>query len=79
MYVNGQATGSALPLGLDMPSHSDPNALCYLNKDSRRHNTVQSNSTGAHPFSGVLDELAVWNRLLSPDEIANLYFRQGRL
>ena len=79
LYVNGVATGAALPLGFDMPSHSNPNALCYQNDDSRRHDVVDSNNTGGHPFNGILDELAVWNRTLSPDEILNLYLRQGRL
>lgn len=79
MYVNGEAVGSALPLGLDMPAHSNPNALCIQNSDSVRHDVRENNNTGGHPFQGVLDELAVWNRTLSDEEIMNLYLRQGRL
>ena len=80
LYINGVPTGAALPLGgFAMPAHGNANGLCFLNDDSRRHNTVESNNTGAHPLNGILDELAVWNRTLSPEEIRNLYLRQGRL
>ena len=79
MFVNGESVGSPQAISLGMPGHSNPNSLCYLNDDSRRHDAVQSNATGDHPFEGYLDELAVWNRVLSGDEIKNLYLRQGRL
>ena len=80
LYINGEVTGPALSLGgFSMPGHSNANGLCYLNDDSRRHNAVQTNATGQHPLNGILDELAVWNRTLSPAEIRNLYLRQGRL
>ena len=80
LYINGEVTGPALSLGgFSMPSHGNANGLCILNDDSRRHNTVESNNTGAHPLNGILDELAVWNRTLTPAEILNLYKRQGRI
>ncbi len=59
------------------------NISLYVNgslKDSNSSNTPNLNSnilTIARNFSGIIDEIRIWNRSLSPDEIARSYNCMG--
>lgn len=78
-YVNGALVDGPIPTNHIFPSHGDPNGICFQNRGSYRH-TGASNSGGqANYFEGVVDELGVWNRLLTNKELRLLYLRQGRL
>jgi hypothetical protein len=80
LFINGGHVDGPYPLGIDMPSHSDDNGLCFQNNDSRRHTGSDNPANGQYNFfKGVLDEVGVWNRTLTDSEILNLYNRQGRL
>ena len=79
-YVNGAKIAGPLPTGFAFPSHSNDNGLCFQNDDSFRHTGSDTQPTGQYNyFRGVVDELAVWNRLLTDQELSLLYLRQGRL
>jgi hypothetical protein len=80
MFVNGDSIAPAESLnGFTFPSHGDPNGLCFQNGGTVRHDGSSGGSSYSNPFQGVLDEIAVWNRTLNPDEVNDLYLRQGRL
>ena len=80
MFINGKSVGDAQSLnGFRFPSHGDPNGLCFLNGGTVRHDGATNGSTYGLSFQGVLDEIAVWNRTLSTQEVNDLYLRQGRL
>ena len=79
-YVNGSKIAGPLSTGFTFPSHSNDNGLCFQNDDSFRHTGSDTRATGQYNyFIGVIDELAVWNRLLNAEELSLLYLRQGRL
>ena len=79
-YVNGAKIAGPLPTGFVFPSHSNDNGLCFQNDDSFRSTGSDVRATGQYNFFiGVVDELAVWNRLLTTEELNLLYLRQGRL
>lgn len=79
MYINGSSIASAVPIGEGMPFHSDANGLCFQNNQSVRHDGSTTTVSFGNPFYGIVDELAVWNRTLSNQEVYDLYLRQGRL
>jgi len=79
LFINGNLVDGPYPLGLDMPNHSDDNGLCFQNNDTRRHTGSNNGAGQSNFFTGVLDEIGVWNRTLSNGEILNLFHRQGRL
>ncbi len=79
-YVNGLKIAGPLETGFQFPAHSNPNGLCFQNDDSFRNDGSDNRASGQYNFfKGVVDELAVWNRLLTSNEVDLLYRRQGRL
>ena len=63
LYVNGSLDSTTTDAGgLGSPA-SYPNAIGRL-------------GSGAYPFSGIIDDARIYNRVLSPAEIAALYNAQ---
>ncbi|HSH04381.1 MAG TPA: LamG-like jellyroll fold domain-containing protein, partial [Anaerolineae bacterium] len=72
LYLDGELVGTAP--GMQTYNHPNANSLGGINGDTKFHDVGDVTGPGplAHLFVGVIDELRVYNRLLTPAEIRQL-------
>lgn len=70
LYLNGSEIASAdLPRGSRLADASDTELLIGKNN----HSSLLADMFSLHMFSGILDELKIYNRALSPEEVVTSY------
>lgn len=68
LYLNGAQVDSASKSDTrDWNAHSDDGAIANQNGTTRYHDGT---SSGSNPFTGVIDEVAIYNTILSPSRVA---------
>ena len=71
LYVDGASVGTDTKGDAgDLPSHVDANGIGRVNAGTRFHD---GNSTAASPFGGRIDEVAVFNSVLSAPRVYEHY------
>jgi hypothetical protein len=73
-YLNGEQVGEAVGAGL-LYNHGDDVGIGAVNGNVVFHNETVATAFG-FPFIGVIDEFAIYNRILSPERIA-AHFEAG--
>ena len=69
-YLNGAKTGPKI--GSILGSHKNPIGIGHVNSKTKMHDDIPV-FNGSHTFNGKIDELRIYNRSLTTNEVSRVY------